>query len=618
MSATKLPELVSYLSGLFLLYLVRVHHLCETPPPEYPATLQSQLLVLNRIFDRLENLLQRLPDIFTRCGREEAFQLCVNACLAAATAFEHDLNSYGDVVSDESRWNETAKPAVIKFNEIITSLVPYHRATTLYKVHGPALTSPQANFVTSKTVEDIKKFLDKFDADAATLNDNDSTLTGQTLRGVSDVPEEKAAMGEGDGDSLDLQLKGGRTVSVVLEQAKSKQRKPGGRLTRFGFRVLNVFYPSSKCKDAMALHKAIEKGSNFKLRLRLFGGADIESRNSKDMTPLHSASRVGNFELVRTLLEWKANVNVQAQGFGAKTPIMIATGRQDAHIAQLLVDHGANLELVDTSGRTALLKATEQYESLLGFLIKAGANIECLGTDFNRPLHNAATVGNHRNVTQLLAAGADVNATNIRQESALHFSCRKPDLPLVQALLDKGADVNAYGMRWETPLMAAIKLGDVRLVQTLIKAGADLEAENTEKHRAIHFAVFWNKPKIIQELLQAGAEVDPRGRFGETPLTLAAQDGYYDCAITLLIAGADRTLLQGSPKGVVVGDALACARRWGRSEKLTDVLQKLESGEIEKVTEAHLAGLSEKCRDPTTIKAWMSKFVVEIYERETG
>ena len=104
-----------------------------------------------------------------------------------------------------------------------------------------------------------------------------------------------------------------------------------------------------------------------------------------------------------------------------------------------------------------------------------------------------------------------------------------------------------------------------------------------------------------------------RSRFGQTPLTLACQDGRLACAKVLLQFGADTKLEQGSPRGVISGNALACARLWNRCPELTRMLEELEG---EQGDESLKKGEPKGPHVGIPASTWVGKFVVQVYERE--
>ena len=101
----------------------------------------------------------------------------------------------------------------------------------------------------------------------------------------------------------------------------------------------------------------------------------------------------------------------------------------------------------------------------------------------SQSLLQAAAAGDLARVRELLAAGADVNATDAQGWGPLMKAVYNPDLDrgfpdVVRALIAAGANVEApitYGIR---PLMLAAGYGETAVVAVLLEAGADVLARN--------------------------------------------------------------------------------------------------------------------------------------------
>lgn len=461
--------------------------------------------------------------------------------------------------------------------------------------------------------------MDRLLPDSLLLADNQSSLTGDTLAGVLNTTK---------GDDLDDEKYSSFekfTVSSVskpkfclrsLRQRNGRKLIKGRTITKLFFRAINIFYPS---KSPTALHEACEKGSKFHVRRLLFNGADIHAKDSFQDSPLHRAVACNRREITRILLE--SGANVDAQNDYGSTPLHEAAISVYAHIStdiiRSLFEFKASLSLTDNSGRTPLHVAasTSHYNSpeLVTMILNAGADIECEDKMLDKPLHCATRNKSLKNIHTLLDAGADVNSKNLKHQTALHIAVENHHGSAVKSLIEQGADVNAIDVYWTSPLDRAAGVGNVSSVKTLISAGANMEPEVTLLHQPLHTAVMFNKPDVVKALLELGADPNPRGRFGQTPLTLACQDGSLACAKTLLEFGADTKLEQGSPRGIISGNALGCARLWNRCPELTRILEDLEGVER---NEEQRNDVPKGPRVNIPTEAWIGKFVVQVYERE--
>ncbi len=94
-------------------------------------------------------------------------------------------------------------------------------------------------------------------------------------------------------------------------------------------------------------------------------------------------------------------------------------------------------------------------------------------------LHFAAFFGKAEAARTLIEAGAmiDVVAGNDTRVQPLHSAAAGRDIEVCRLLLAAGADVNATQAHDFTPLHAAAQHGDVELVELLVSAGADASAK---------------------------------------------------------------------------------------------------------------------------------------------
>lgn len=156
-------------------------------------------------------------------------------------------------------------------------------------------------------------------------------------------------------------------------------------------------------------------------------------------------------------------------------------------------------------------------------------------------LYMASQTGHVNAVATILRRGISANVVNEEDGlSCLHTACRGGHYGVVSLLIAAGADVNMSDLRGMTPLLSAIHGGDLGLVQKLIEAGADVNKSTTRSVSTVHVAVACQALPILALLLERGARVNSSNTFnGKTPLHIAAELGNYDMCDLLMRHDAD-------------------------------------------------------------------------------
>jgi uncharacterized protein len=122
----------------------------------------------------------------------------------------------------------------------------------------------------------------------------------------------------------------------------------------------------------------------------------------------------------------------------------------------------------------------------------------------------------------------------------------------VKLLIDRGADVNARQIRGQTALMWAAAEGHAEVVKLLLARGADpavASAASTKPERrpaggmtALLFASRQGKLEAARALVAGGADVNQVGADGTSPLLIALINGHYPLATMLLDHEANASL----------------------------------------------------------------------------
>ena len=267
------------------------------------------------------------------------------------------------------------------------------------------------------------------------------------------------------------------------------------------------------------LGAALHKGH---LNIALFlleHGADGEQRGIVDQNALYIASSHGYTEIVRTLIDRGADLNVVCDDWDKWlldsawpicylkwTPLHVASFKGRLEVARVLLEYGANVNHPDNLGRIPLHIASRgPCDDLVRLLLDHGANPSALDNGDETALHHAACSGELGVVRLLLDHGLAVNARNKRSM----YGWRGWD-----PLLIGGNDIDTKG--W-TPLHYAATFGFVEIVEMLLDHGADVNTPDECRWTALHLAAIHGELQVVNTLLRRGANPQARNMKGHTP-----------------------------------------------------------------------------------------------------
>ena len=339
---------------------------------------------------------------------------------------------------------------------------------------------------------------------------------------------------------------------------------------------------------------------------------------------------------INALLKQGANINAR-EHINGHFALQYAINWPDVALVKLLLDKGADVNLADTGGATALIDATRddgpQYTAIVKLLIERGANVHAdndaailsaaknaapetvrlllskgarvdatdKDSDDDTVLMQAASGASVATVEMLISAGAEINVTNKKGQTALmkavtldHRYDPKERLPIVELLLKRGADINARDTSGMTPLLYSVVqymseaggvIAHVEVVQYLLDRGADVRATDEQGDTTLIKTVkaFRGSTDIIQSLLVKGVPINAQNKTGTTALMIVAGNGTENVVTILLEKGADLNLKDSEDS-----TALDYAVRNGQIKIARTLFSKSASSKSDYKSEAEL------------------------------
>ncbi|WP_341817238.1 ankyrin repeat domain-containing protein [Wolbachia endosymbiont (group A) of Agelastica alni] len=204
------------------------------------------------------------------------------------------------------------------------------------------------------------------------------------------------------------------------------------------------------------LFNAIQNDDLNRVRGLLNEGANIESRDERDRTPLQYACWIGKLEIAKFLFDKGADIETRDSVYD--TPLHDITydtpreGFKDIDlkgITEFLLDRGADVNAKDKHGQTTL-EAAKARNKLDMVKLLEGISIN------HTPLHYAAREGKLELIKFLLNKGFSIEARDKDDSTPLHYAARKGQLEAAKLLLDEGASIEAENKDGKTPLDIAI------------------------------------------------------------------------------------------------------------------------------------------------------------------
>ena len=212
----------------------------------------------------------------------------------------------------------------------------------------------------------------------------------------------------------------------------------------------------------------------------------------------------GDEEAVLAWLEVGGRVNATYEKgeMSGLTLLLCAAVHGHERVVELLLQHGAEINLQSSDGATALMLAAGQgHERVVDLLIRRGVELNLQNSDGGTTLMAAASQGHERVVELLIRRGAELNLQNSKGGTALMYAASLNHTAVVRRLLRAGADVAARAENNMTALQAAKEKGHAECVRVIEEHAAPAAAAEKAAREAA-----WAAGAEAREAERAAAE----------------------------------------------------------------------------------------------------------------
>ena len=356
-----------------------------------------------------------------------------------------------------------------------------------------------------------------------------------------------------------------------------------------------IFFTVIFMQCTTSLHSLIDRGDKIGLEKQLKNGANINviRKGIGSETLLMHASRLGNCEIIKLLLEKGVNINERAyvENDSGPSPLWYAlfgsgkiiNGEWERGCSKYGINGGIPCLLENGANPNLEWNNMSPLEYILPYTYTCDMDVKILiellkhGADPNRVSKSGTSLIFHTivfdqlNILEiLLSSGADANTTS-NSSLILQLKRKNKNKLIYSKNTDGSLDTSSTNLNSNRKALIPAKCGnkfidynsesgfgvlflqkgfplyeellgdflDFKLTKTAICKTLNLNVEGEVKTSAMHFATYKNQFNIVKMLIKYGAEPDITDIQGMTPLMISVLLGYTDLVKLLIESGAD-------------------------------------------------------------------------------
>jgi ankyrin repeat protein len=240
------------------------------------------------------------------------------------------------------------------------------------------------------------------------------------------------------------------------------------------------------------------------------------------MTSCHIAINCNDFDTFKLLVDRGANLDV-VDSDGHSLLSIVARLKRNTQFVILLLDAGAPIDGMSSEDLLSLVKSVAVFERL----VARGVDFTAMRDDIGRHLchHMASNVTSEDDFRCLVNSSNDIHEMDDQGRTPLHWASSGYNDSAVRVLVELGAEIDQFDIfRW-TPLFHAAGLNtQSSCVALLLALGADVGLVDMSGQTACHIATSFRGPASLCWLVAAGSDLDQRDDDGETPRMIAIRE----------------------------------------------------------------------------------------------
>ncbi|KAM9436780.1 transient receptor potential cation channel subfamily A member 1-like isoform 3-T3 [Clarias gariepinus] len=288
----------------------------------------------------------------------------------------------------------------------------------------------------------------------------------------------------------------------------------------------------------------LSKKSQTQLRTRDENGAGL----------IHYAAASGHLDIIRLLVSMTGPEELDVQDAEGQTPLHFAVEKNQESSCSLLLELGANPNIVNAAMMAPIhLAVSRDHNHLVQVLLSCSqTDVNLEGDLGNTPVMFACCHNNCEALDLLLKHGAKLCHQNKLGHYAIHTVAFSGAKDAMEVLLRKGEELSVPTLRHinyldkskSSPLHLAVRGGNTEVIKLCIAKGAKVDQQQCDKSTALHFACTQGAMEAVKAMLlpykrRIDDIINIRDAANQTPLHRATLFDHVELAEYLVSKGAD-------------------------------------------------------------------------------
>ena len=224
-----------------------------------------------------------------------------------------------------------------------------------------------------------------------------------------------------------------------------------------------------------------------------------------DISPTHENMIKNIYNCDGNLVEYFMDAGVPVDGNNqAESPLYVACETENIKCAKLLLSKGAAVGVAISA--IMQITSSDVFYEFFDLLVEHGADLNITDYSGSTPLHHSIKSENNISFKKLLSRGVSLSVQCNHLCTPLHDALILGKVDIATLLIEAGCDLNAKEQMGYTPLHNAVRGSHDDIVQLLIRKGADISIKDSQDMNALEFADF-TQPEMAKLIIETIEEI---------------------------------------------------------------------------------------------------------------